>query len=189
MLLWRKPTPLCSLTWKHSSSQTNDLRSRPPKLIITPVYSLAICIHYNGCAVLVSLLTEQIGPNCVQPGPTWDSFNELISSSHGAASCVCLWVLVLLTSRYLSTVVGSPCVSSQGNSHFEWGLADSFKRESWNMNKAAHSAHPKLQQHNKQKGTDMSPYRASHWWGWHWKIPAWACPRVHHKTCAHKYKE
>lgn len=119
-------------------------------------------------------------------GPTWNSFNELISSNLGAASCVCLWVLALLMSLYLSNVVGSPCVSSQGNSRFEWGLADSFKRESWNTNKAAHSAHPKLHQHNKQKGADMSPYRASHWWGWHWKIPAWACPRVHHKACAHK---
>lgn len=155
----------------------------------TRLFSCNLHTLQSGCAGLVNLLTEQIGPNSVQPGPKWDSFNELISSNHGAASCVCLWVLALLMSRYLSTVVGSPCVSSQGNSHFEWGLADSFKRESWNMNKAAHSAHPKLQQHNKQKDTDMSPYRASHWWGWHWKIPAWACPRVHHTTCAHNYKE
>lgn len=146
-----------------------------------------ICIHYKFALpkwpwrVGHLILKEQIGPNGAERRPKWERFNKLISSNLGAASftatvCVCLWVWVLM-SLYFSTVEGSPSLSSQGNSQFEWGLADSFEGNPGTWTRLPTRPTPSFISTSKQ-GTDMSPYRASHWRGWHWKIPAWACLQV-----------
>lgn len=153
------------------------------------IYSVLICIHYKfawtktPCWVGHLILMEQIGPNRAEYRPKWDSSNEVISSNLGAASeplqllCVCSWVWVLM-SLYLTTVEGSPSLSSQGNSQFEWGLADSFQGNPGTWTRLPTRPTPSFISTTSKQGADMSPYRASHWRGWHWKIPAWACLQV-----------
>lgn len=155
----------------------------------THLFSL-ICIHYKfaltkwPCWAGHPVLTEQIGLNRAQHRPKWESFNEMISSNLGAASkparllFVRSWVWVLLMSLYLRTAEGSPSLSSQGNSQFEWGLADSFKGNPGTWTRLPTRPTPSFISTTSKQGADMSPYRASHWWGWHWKIPAWVCLQV-----------
>jgi len=81
-------------------------------------------------------------------------------------------------SLYFSTVEGSPSLSSQGNSRFEWGLADSFEGNPGTWTRLPTRPTPSFISTTSKQGADMSPYRASHWRGWHWKIPAWACLQV-----------
>lgn len=88
---------------------------------------------------------------------------------------VCTWVWVLLMSLYFSTIEGSPSLSSQGNSQFEWGLADSFEGNPGTWTTLPTRPTPSFISTTSKQGADMSPCRASHWRGWPWKIPAWAC--------------
>lgn len=74
-------------------------------------------------------------------------------------------------SLYFSTGEGSPSLSSQGNTQFEWGLADSFEGNPGTWTRLPTRPTPCFISTTSKQGTDMSLYRASHRWGWQWWIP------------------
>lgn len=142
------------------------------------------------------VLTEQIGLNRVSTGQSetrlmrWSGPTRklLLEALAVSASAPCEHRALPDEPPLKENAEGSPSLSSQGNSRFEWGLADSFKKGNpGTWTRLPTRPTPGFISTTSKQGADMSPHRASHWWGWHWKIPAGVClPRSIRSTRAHR---
>lgn len=184
--------PWCSLPRsKHACQDSNQwLKKLATQGHYYARLFVAICIHYNVAVQGWSTVSESrlglVVCNRAQRATTlrsWVDATLVLLPACAAEYWRCWWACTSALLWEVYAWVPKVTVILSG------GWLTHLKGNPGTRTRLPTSAHLKLQQHNKQKGADMSLYRASHWRGWNWKIPAWVCPRGHHMTCAHQQED